>query len=133
VNLPSDASGVLTIDLGALADNWRSLNARAAPGRAAAVIKANGYGLGLEVVAPALYAAGCRMFFVAHPTRASAPESRWERKRASTFSTGSRRAPILSGITPRTASRRSSAARKNSRAGGRFVRRVLSPCISTPA
>jgi len=67
VNLPSDASGVLTIDLGALADNWRSLNARAAPGRAAAVIKANGYGLGLEVVAPALYAAGCRMFFVAHP------------------------------------------------------------------
>jgi alanine racemase len=40
---------------------------RAAPARAAAVIKANGYGLGLEIVARALYGAGCRMFFVADP------------------------------------------------------------------
>ena len=68
MTLPSGASGVLTIDLGALADNWRFLQARAAPARAAAVIKANGYGLGLELVAPALYDAGCRMFFVAHPS-----------------------------------------------------------------
>jgi alanine racemase len=64
---PSTATGVLTIDLGALADNWRFLNARAAPARAAAVIKANGYGLGIERVATTLLAAGCRMFFVAHP------------------------------------------------------------------
>jgi alanine racemase len=67
VSIPSNASGVLTIDLGALADNWRAVDARAAPARAAAVIKANGYGLGLETVALALSAAGCRMFFVAHP------------------------------------------------------------------
>ena len=67
MTLPSTATGVLTIDLGALAANWRSLNARAAPARAAAVIKANGYGLGIERVAAALFEAGCRMFFVAHP------------------------------------------------------------------
>ena len=59
------APGVLTIDLAALADNWRLLARRAAPGQCAAVIKANAYGLGIEVAAPALYAAGCRVFFVA--------------------------------------------------------------------
>ncbi len=62
----SGAPGVLTIDLGALADNWRALARRAAPGECAAVIKANGYGLGIEIVAQALYSAGCRTFFVAH-------------------------------------------------------------------
>ncbi|MGO4869988.1 MAG: alanine racemase [Roseiarcus sp.] len=60
------APGVLTIDLGALADNWRLLARRAAPGKCAAVIKADGYGLGIEIVAQALYSAGCRTFFVAH-------------------------------------------------------------------
>ena len=35
MSLPSTATGVLTIDLGALAENWRFLNARAAPARAA--------------------------------------------------------------------------------------------------
>ena len=59
------APGVLTIDLAALGENWRILARRAAPGQCAAVIKANAYGLGIEVVAPALYAAGCRTFFVA--------------------------------------------------------------------
>jgi alanine racemase len=59
------AAAILTIDLAALADNWRLLARRAAPGQCAAVIKADGYGLGLEFVAPALYAAGCRTFFVA--------------------------------------------------------------------
>jgi alanine racemase len=60
------APGRLTIDLGALADNWRALARRAAPGRAAAVVKANAYGIGLEEAAPALWAAGARVFFVAH-------------------------------------------------------------------
>jgi len=60
------APGRLTIDLGALADNWRALARRAAPGRAAAVVKANAYGLGLEEAAPALWVAGARVFFVAH-------------------------------------------------------------------
>ena len=60
------APGRLTIDLGALADNWRALARRAAPGRAAAVVKADAYGIGLAHAATALWAAGARVFFVAH-------------------------------------------------------------------
>ena len=60
------APGRLTIDLGALADNWRALARRAAPGRGAAVVKADAYGIGLAEAAPALWAAGARVFFVAH-------------------------------------------------------------------
>ena len=56
----------LRIDLGALADNWRALARRSAPGRCAAVIKANAYGTGIAEAAPALWAAGARVFFVAH-------------------------------------------------------------------
>lgn len=59
------ASGYLTIDLPALARNYRRLAAEVAPGCAAAVVKANAYGLGADRVAPALYAEGCRHFFVA--------------------------------------------------------------------
>ncbi|MDE2006751.1 MAG: alanine racemase, partial [Rhodospirillales bacterium] len=58
--------GRLTIDLDALADNWRRLAREAAPAACAAVVKANAYGLGLEIAAPALWRAGCRIFFVAH-------------------------------------------------------------------
>jgi alanine racemase len=60
------APGRLAIDLGALADNWRALARRAAPGRCAAVIKANAYGIGVSEAAPALWGAGARVFFVAH-------------------------------------------------------------------
>jgi alanine racemase len=63
---PVSAPGRLTIDLGALADNWRALARRAAPGRCAAVIKANAYGIGVPEAAPMLWAAGARVFFVAH-------------------------------------------------------------------
>jgi alanine racemase len=63
---PVSAPGRLKIDLGALADNWRDLARRAAPGRCAAVIKANAYGIGVSEAAPALWAAGARVFFVAH-------------------------------------------------------------------
>ena len=63
---PVRAPGRLTIDLGALAENWRMLARRAAPGRCAAVIKANAYGIGVAEAAPALWAAGARVFFVAH-------------------------------------------------------------------
>ena len=62
---PSQSSGVLTIDLAALADNWRTLAERAAPARCAAVVKADAYGIGIEAAAPTLYAAGCHDFFVA--------------------------------------------------------------------
>ena len=58
--------GLLTIDLAALADNWRALAERAAPATCAAVVKANAYGIGVERAALALWAAGARTFFVAH-------------------------------------------------------------------
>ncbi|MEC9433057.1 MAG: alanine racemase [Pseudomonadota bacterium] len=55
----------LTIHLGALADNWRALAAKAPTAEAAAVVKADAYGTGLAHAAPALFAAGARTFFVA--------------------------------------------------------------------
>src|SRR3954469_21969725 len=61
----SRAGAVLEIDLGAIVDNWRRLARMAAPARSAAVVKANGYGLGAAPVAQALMEAGCRLFFVA--------------------------------------------------------------------
>jgi alanine racemase len=65
--LPAHApGGVLTIDLDALAANWRLLRDRAHGSECAAVIKADGYGVGLERAAKALARAGCRTFFVAH-------------------------------------------------------------------
>jgi alanine racemase len=63
---PARAPVRLRIDLSALADNWRDLARRAAPGRCAAVVKANAYGTGVSEAAPALWAAGARVFFVAH-------------------------------------------------------------------
>lgn len=60
------ADSVLTIDLDALVENYRRLAARAAGAQVAAVVKADAYGLGAAEVAPALAAAGCRQFFVAH-------------------------------------------------------------------
>ena len=63
---PERAPGRLRIDLGALADNWRELARRVGLGRCGAVVKANAYGVGLSEAAPALWAAGARVFFVAH-------------------------------------------------------------------
>ncbi len=59
------AGAVLEVDLAAIVANWRSLCARHRSGPVAGVVKADGYGLGARSVAPALYAAGCRHFFVA--------------------------------------------------------------------
>jgi len=67
--MPSDAAAragtVLEIDLAAVAANWRLLENRVRPAGCAAVVKADAYGLGAARVAPALAAAGCRLFFVA--------------------------------------------------------------------
>src|SRR5436190_23694638 len=64
------AGAILTVDLGAIAANWRGLrDAGRASGRAvdcAAVLKADAYGTGAAVVGPRLAAEGCRQFFVAH-------------------------------------------------------------------
>lgn len=61
------SQSILTVDLGAVAANWRTLRSRLG-GRAAcaAVVKADAYGLGARRVAPVLAAAGCKTFFVAH-------------------------------------------------------------------
>lgn len=64
------ASGYLTIDLAALRRNYQKLSTAIAPAMAAAVVKANAYGLGAEHVSKALHAQGCRHFFVAHLTEA---------------------------------------------------------------
>lgn len=55
----------LQIDIGAVLANHAALAAKAPGARAAAVVKADAYGLGAERIAPALYAAGVRDFFVA--------------------------------------------------------------------
>lgn len=60
------SAATLTIDLGALAANWRLLRDRVAPAECAAVVKADAYGIGIAQAVPALAAAGCRTFFVAH-------------------------------------------------------------------
>ncbi len=58
----------LIVDLGALVDNWRKLAARIAPAACAAVVKADAYGVGADEASRALLGAGCRVFFVAHPS-----------------------------------------------------------------
>ena len=59
------AGAVLEIDLGAIVANWRTLAAMATPAECAAVVKADGYGLGADQVAHALSNVGCSRFFVA--------------------------------------------------------------------
>lgn len=63
---PIGATTRLTIDLSAIAANWRMLAGLAAPALAGAAVKGDAYGLGAARVAPALHHAGCRHFFVAH-------------------------------------------------------------------
>lgn len=60
------AGAILSVDLDALAENHSILAGQAASAiGCAAVVKADAYGLGIDRVAPALFAAGCRRFFVA--------------------------------------------------------------------
>ena len=61
----AEAGGTLLIDLAAMVANWRALGRRAMPAECAAVIKADGYGCGLEPVAASLARAGCKTYFVA--------------------------------------------------------------------
>ncbi|NBU15390.1 MAG: alanine racemase, partial [Alphaproteobacteria bacterium] len=70
----------LTIDLPALQSNYRFIAERVAPAKASANIKADAYGLGIDLVVPALVEAGCSHFFVATiseglSARASAPQA----------------------------------------------------------
>jgi len=63
----SHAGATLTIDLAAIRWNYRFLADQVGPRvRCGGVVKADAYGLGASQVAPVLYDAGCRDFFVAH-------------------------------------------------------------------
>jgi alanine racemase len=66
-NRPVRSNAVLTIDLGAVAANFRRLQAQAPGAEVAPVVKTNAYGLGLSPVARRLAAEGATTFFVAHP------------------------------------------------------------------
>jgi len=66
------SQSILTIDLGAIAANYRLLRRELAAAACGAVVKADAYGLGAARVAPVLAAAGCRHFFVAHLDEATA-------------------------------------------------------------
>ena len=60
-------TGELTVDLRAIADNWKLIRSNLNSGIACgAVVKANAYGLGVDRIAPRIYKAGCRHFFVAN-------------------------------------------------------------------
>src|SRR2546430_4063100 len=77
---PTEAGGILTIDLAAIEANWKMLAGMTVPVECAAVVKANAYGCGLEPVTRTLSEAGCRTFFVAdvaegRRVRALAPEA----------------------------------------------------------
>ena len=58
------ATARLAVDLKALGGNYRAI-ASSTTASVAAVVKADGYGLGLAGLAHTLYAAGCRTFFTA--------------------------------------------------------------------
>jgi alanine racemase len=66
------AAGRVTVDLDALARNFRKLAIAVAPAACAAVVKADAYGLGLLPVARRLHREGCRRFFVATAAEGSA-------------------------------------------------------------
>jgi alanine racemase len=75
-----ETGGTLTIDLAAIEANWRKLAHQALTVECGAVVKANGYGTGIEPVTATLTKAGCRTFFVAdiaeaRRVRTRAPEA----------------------------------------------------------
>lgn len=69
---PATAGAILTIDLGAIRENYRRLRSRLDGVPAAAVLKADSYGLSAAAVAAALMDEGCDTFFVAHVSEAIA-------------------------------------------------------------
>ena len=68
--LLAGATGLVRVNLAAIASNWRALADRVGPARCGAVVKADAYGLGAARVIPALADAGCTAFFIATPGEA---------------------------------------------------------------
>jgi alanine racemase len=58
-------AAILTVDLAAISANFQHLRGRVGAAACGAAVKADGYGLGALGIAPTLYQAGCRDFFVA--------------------------------------------------------------------
>jgi len=56
----------LRVDAGAIAANWKALDAMSGAAATAAAVKADAYGVGATRAMPALLDAGCRDFYVAH-------------------------------------------------------------------
>ncbi|GAA0600511.1 alanine racemase [Caenispirillum bisanense] len=110
---PAAAAAILTIDLDALAANWRQLADRLAPGgcECAGVVKADGYGLGAAPVGRTLHAAGCRTFFVAQAEEGVELRAALGPQRPATVF-------VLAGLLPGTADR--------------LAARGLAPVLSTP-
>jgi len=77
---PSSSSGLVasglggrhTVDLAALARNWRALDKVSAGSLTGAVVKADAYGAGITASSKALFAAGARFFFTANVDEAIA-------------------------------------------------------------
>lgn len=63
--LQSGFGGRLTVDLMALRRNWMALDKVSESALTGAVVKADGYGLGLPAIAKAFHDVGARFFFVA--------------------------------------------------------------------
>lgn len=60
-------TGELSVDLRAIAENWRFIRKQLkSEVDCGAVVKANAYGLGVDRIAPKIYQAGCRHFFVSN-------------------------------------------------------------------
>lgn len=62
----------MRVDTNAIAENWRFFKQRAPGAAVAAVVKADGYGLGADLAARALAEAGARVFFTATSAEALA-------------------------------------------------------------
>ena len=65
ISIQSQAPARLIVDLAAIRENYLLLKVLSGTAECAVVLKANAYGLGVQQVAPELYSAGARTFFVA--------------------------------------------------------------------
>ncbi|MCC0014950.1 MAG: alanine racemase [Rhodobiaceae bacterium] len=63
--LYGEACGILSVDLDALASNWRTARKLGGGAECGAVVKGNAYGTGIEPAVSALLDAGARTFFTA--------------------------------------------------------------------
>jgi alanine racemase len=75
--IPVHASGVLAFDFEALRRNYRVIKKLADGAETAAVVKADGYGVGAIQAARALWEEGCRTFFVATLAEAQTLRQGW--------------------------------------------------------